>query len=185
MTLKFCGWPWKTIGYLFYTHSSLMHHFIAIGEFRFGLQSGNAQIWWFFASCDLEILRMTFKSNRAPLLYPFKLYASFHSHWWVYVLVTVRKRSNWVKFYYFLPPVTLKFCEWPWKTIGHLFYTHSSFRHHTIAIGGFRFQFQSENAQIGSNWMIVCLLWPWNFTDDLEKQQGTSSIPIQALCTLP
>ena len=76
----------KTIGHLFYTHSSFMHHFIAIGEFTFELQSGNAQIgsnWRFFASCDLEILRMTLKTNRAPLLYPFKLYASYHSHWWI------------------------------------------------------------------------------------------------------
>ena len=94
------------------------------------------------------------KNNRAPLLYPFKLYASFHCHWWVYVWVTVRKRLNWVQFDYFLPPVTLKFYEWPWKTIGHLFYTHSSFMHHTIAIGGFRFEFQPGNVQIGSNWMI-------------------------------
>ena len=27
MTLKFYGRPWKTIGHLFYTHSSFMHHF--------------------------------------------------------------------------------------------------------------------------------------------------------------
>ena len=128
-----------------------LHHFIAIGEFRFELQSGNAQIWWFFASCDPEILRMTLKNNRVPHLYPFKLYASFHSHWWVYIWVTIRKRSNWVKFDDFLPPVTLKFYGWPWKTRGHLFYTHSSLMHHTIPIGGFRFEFQSGNAQIGSN----------------------------------
>ena len=121
---------------------------------------------------------MTFKNNRAPLLYPFKLYASFHSHWWVYIWVTVRKRSNWVKFIdFFLPPVTLKFYGWPWETIGHLFYTHSSFMHHTIAIGRFRFEFQSGNAQIGSNLMIFCLLWPWNFTDDLKqgKSEGFES----------
>ena len=82
VTLKFYGRPWKTIGQLFYTHSSFMHHFIAIGGFRFELQSGNTQIGSnltiFFASCDLEILRTTLKNNRAPLLYPFKLYASFH-----------------------------------------------------------------------------------------------------------
>ena len=161
----------KTIGHLFYTTSSLMHHFIAIGEFRFELPSGNAQILWFFASCDLEILRMTLKNCRAHHLYPFKLDASFHSHWWVYIWVTVRKRYNWVKFDDFiLPPVTLKFYGWPWKTIGHLFYTHSSFMHHTIAIGGFRFGFQSGNAQIGSHLTIFCLLCPWNFTDDIDKQ---------------
>ena len=65
----------KTIGHLFNTHSSLMHHIIAIGGFRCELRSGNAQIWRFFASCDLEILRMTPQNNRAPLICYFKLFA--------------------------------------------------------------------------------------------------------------
>ena len=33
----------KTIGHLFYATSSLVHHFVAIGEFKLELQSGNAQ----------------------------------------------------------------------------------------------------------------------------------------------
>ena len=41
VTLKFDGWPWKTIGHLFYVASSLMHHFIIICEFKLELQSGN------------------------------------------------------------------------------------------------------------------------------------------------
>ena len=32
VTLKFAGWPWKTIGHLFYATSSFVQHFIAIGE---------------------------------------------------------------------------------------------------------------------------------------------------------
>ena len=43
VTLKFDGWPPKTIGHLFYAISSLVHHFVAIGEFRLELQSGNTQ----------------------------------------------------------------------------------------------------------------------------------------------
>ena len=27
-------------------------------------------------------------------------------------------------------------------------------------------------------------VWPWNLTDDLEKQQSTSSILLQALCII-
>ena len=50
-----------------------------------------------FAPCDLEIWRMTLKNNRATLLYHFKLYASFHSCWWIQTGVRVRKRPNWVK----------------------------------------------------------------------------------------
>ena len=48
VTLKFDGWPWKTIG-----------HF---------------------------------------LLCSFKLWATFHSHWWIQTGLTVRKRLIWVKF---------------------------------------------------------------------------------------
>ena len=43
VTLKFDGWPSKTIGHLFYATSSFVQHFVAIGEFKLGLESGNAQ----------------------------------------------------------------------------------------------------------------------------------------------
>ena len=43
VTLQFDVWPWKTIGHLFYASSSFMHHFVAIGEFKLELQSGNVQ----------------------------------------------------------------------------------------------------------------------------------------------
>ena len=56
------------------------------------------QIRRFLEPCDLEIWRMTFKNNRAPLLCYFKLCAAFHSHWWIQTGVTVRKRPIWVKF---------------------------------------------------------------------------------------
>ena len=42
-TLKFYGWPWKTIGHLFYATSSFVHHFVPIGELKLESQSGNAQ----------------------------------------------------------------------------------------------------------------------------------------------
>ena len=51
----------------------------------------------FLELCDLEILRMTLKNNRAPLQCYFKLCASFRSHWWFQTGVTVRKRPIWVK----------------------------------------------------------------------------------------
>ena len=43
VTVKFDGWPRKTIGHLFYATSSFVHHFVPIGEFKLELQSGNAQ----------------------------------------------------------------------------------------------------------------------------------------------
>ena len=43
VTVKFDGWPCKTIGQLFYATSSFVHHFVPIGEFKLKLQSGNTQ----------------------------------------------------------------------------------------------------------------------------------------------
>ena len=128
----------------------------------------------FLEPCDLEIWRMTLKNNRAPLLYIyicyFKLYASFRSHRWIQAGVTVRKRPIWVKIDDFLSRVTLQFDVWPWKTIGHLFYATSSFVHRFVAIGDFKLELQSGNTQFGSNSTIFRAVWPWNLTDDLEKQ---------------
>ena len=70
----------------------------------------------------------------------------------------------------FLEAATLKFDGWPWKTIGHLFYATSSFVHHFVAIGEFKLQLQSGNAQSGSNSTIFRGVRPWNLTDDHAKQ---------------
>ena len=56
------------------------------------------------------------------------------------------------------------------KTIGHLFYAISSFVHHFVAIGEFKPELQSGNAQSGPKSTIFLAVWPWNLTDDLEKQ---------------
>ena len=63
----------------------------------------------------------------------------------------VRKRPIWVKIGDVLSHVTLKFDGWPWKTIGHLSFAVSSFVQHFIAIGEFKLELQSGNAQFGSN----------------------------------
>ena len=34
VTVKFFGWPCKTIGHLFYATSSFVHHFLPIGKFK-------------------------------------------------------------------------------------------------------------------------------------------------------
>ena len=80
--------------------------------------------------------------------------------------------------------VTLKFDGLHWKTIGHLSFAVSSFVQHFIAIGEFKLELQSGNAHFGSNSTIFRAVWPWNLTDDLEKQQGSSSILLQALCII-
>ena len=95
VTLKFDGIPSKTIGHLFSATSSFVQHFVAIGEFKLELQSGNAQsrsnstifrgVWPWNMKYDLA-------NNRAPLLCYFKLCAAFHGHWWIQTGVTVWKR---------------------------------------------------------------------------------------------
>ena len=122
----------------------------------------------FFVPCDPEIWRMTLKYNRAPLLCCFKLCASFHSHRWIRTKVRVPIRSIGVKIGNLLSRVT--FDGWPWKAIGHLFHATSSFVHHFIANGEFKLELQSGNVQFRSNLTIFRAMWPWNFTDDLEKQ---------------
>ena len=130
------------------------------------LHSG--QNWRFYVLCDLEIWCMTLENNRAHLLYYIKLRASFQIHRWIQTGVTVRKHSIRVKIGNFLSRVTLKFGGWPWKTIGHLFYATSSSVHHFVAIGKFKLELQSGNAQFGSKSTIffsrVTLKfdrWPW------------------------
>ena len=141
---------------------------------------------WFqcgFRPCDLEIWWITPKNDKACLLYYIKLCVSFQIHQWIQT-VTVRKRPIWVKFDDFFSRVTLQFDVWPSKTIGHLFYSTSSFVQHLVAIGVFKFELQSRNPQCGSNSTIFRPVWPWNLTDDLEKQYDTFPKQHQALCII-
>ena len=60
----------------------------------------------FFVLRDLEIWWMTLENNRARLLHYIKLCASFHTHWWFQISITVRKRSIRVKMDNFFSRVT-------------------------------------------------------------------------------
>ena len=70
------------------------------------------------------------------------------------------------------------------KTIGHLFYATSSFVQHLVAIGEFKLELESGNAQSGSNSTLFRAVWPWNLTDDLQKQYGTFPKHYQAICII-
>ena len=124
----------------------------------------------FFVPCDLEIWWMTLENNRAPLLYYIKLCLSFQIHWWIETEVTVRKRSIRVKIGDFLSCVTLKLDGWPWKTIGHLFYTTLSFVHHFKPSVNSNWSYSPETLNLGQYRQFFCPVWPCNLTDDLEKQ---------------
>ena len=123
---------------------------------------------WFFSLCDLEIWWMNLENNRVPLLYYIKLCVSYQSHGWIQTGVTVRKRSIHFKISNCLSCVSFTFDRWTWKTIGHLFYTTSSFVHHFIAISEFKLELQCGNTQFGSKSPIFFIRvtlkfdgWPW------------------------
>ena len=106
----------KNNSHLFFTTSSFMRHFKAIGELKLVLQSGNAQfgskLAHFFVPRDLDIWWMTLKINRASFLYHVNLCASFQNYGWIRTGVTVRKRQLWVKIG--------NFCLlWPWNSTDH------------------------------------------------------------------
>ena len=69
--LEICGWTWKTKGHLFYATSTCVRHFVAIGEFKLEVQSGNGQsgsnsatfraVWPWNLTDDLEKHLGTFR----------------------------------------------------------------------------------------------------------------------------
>ena len=135
-------------------------------DWSYSLETPNlGQITRFLAPCDLEIWRMALKNNREPLLSNIKLYVSFRHHMWIQTGVTVRKRLSWV-----VTSVTLTFdlWLWPWKNRAPLlcYFKLSAAFHRDWWI----LELQSGNAQSGSNSTIFRAVWPWNLTDDLEKQ---------------
>ena len=72
--------------------------------------------------------------------------------------------------------MTLKVDGWPRKTIGHLFYTTSSFVRHFKSIGEFKLELQFENSRFGSKlifFFVPCDLAIWWMT------LKNNSVPLQ------
>ena len=128
---------------------------------------------------------MIWKNNRALLLYYVKLCAPFQIHRLNQTGVTVWKHSIRVKIGNFLTCMTLQFDGWPWNTIGNFFYTESSVVHHFKAIGEFKIELQSGNAQFGLKPAIFWLGWPWNLTDDLKNNKAPLLCCFKLCASLP
>ena len=56
--------------------------------------------------------------------------------------------------------------------------------HHFLAIGEFKLELQSGNAQFGSNFTTLLAVWLRNLTDDLENQMSTFFKQHQAFCII-
>ena len=174
VTFKLDRWHWKTIGHLFYATWSFVHHFVPTGEFKLELQSGNAQ---FGSKSTVFFSRVTFKLDGWPwntIGHLFYDTLSFVHHFNAIGKFQLKLQSGNAQFG---SKSTIVLAVWPWnfygwpsKTIGHLFYGISSLVQHFVAIGEFKIELQSGNAQSGSNSTIVRAVRPWNLRDDLAKQ---------------
>ena len=172
VTLKIDVWTWKTIEHLSYAASTFVHHFIANGEFKLELQSGNAQLGSkstiFFSHVTLKIDVWPWKTI-GHLFYTMSSFVHhFKSIGEVKLELQPGNTQVGYKLVIFLSCVTLKIDVWTWKTIEHLSYAASTFVHHFIANGEFKLELQSGNAQLGSKSTIffshVTLKfdgWPW------------------------
>ena len=174
MTSKFVGWPRKTIRHIFYSISSFVHHFITINEIKLELWSGNA----LFGSKSMILcpvwpwnLTVNLKNYRAPLLCHFKLCASFCSHLLIKTEVTVQKchilGSKLVIFFVLCDleiwGMTLKSKKAP---VSFYFKLCASFHSHQWNQTGVTVRKHPIQVKIDD----FASVWPWNLTDDLEKQ---------------
>ena len=48
----------------------------------------------------------------------------------------------------------------------------------------YNWSYSPETLNLGQNWQFFCPVWPWIQTDDPEKQQGTCSMLLRALCII-
>ena len=169
---------------LFVFKSYLFVFIILLGQFR----SKSQRDWWIllqqksrFAHQNMAVVYLWCKAfSETTIIWAPSFSFSMHndSNIWKYNKANLRDLiaatglviSNWIQIVNFSARVTAKFDGWPSKTIGHLFYATSSFVHHFVAIGEFKLELQSRNAQSGSNSTIFRAMQPWNLTDDLAKQ---------------
>ena len=123
------------------------------------------QIWRFLEPRHLEVWRMTFENNRAPLLCYFKLCAAFCTHWWIQIGVTVRETPNLGKIRRFFESCDLEVWRMILKNnrvpLRSNIKLYVSFRHHMWIQTG---------VTVGKRltWVVTSVtltfdLWPWPF----------------------
>ena len=99
-------------------------------------------VWPWYLTNDIE-------AQQAPLVYSFKLCASFHSNRSIQLeLQFGNATSGWKLAMCF--PCNLEIWRMTLKTIGHLFYATSNFLHHFLAICELKLDSRPGNAQFGS-----------------------------------
>ena len=142
------------------------------------------QIRRFLGPCDLEIWRMTLKTNMAPPLCYVKLCAVFRSHWLIQTGVSVRKRANLDQIRRLLDPCDLEIWRMTLKNNKAPLLCYSklcaSFQIH---------QWNHTGVTVRKHQIWVKIddflaVWPCNLTYDLEKQKANIYMLLQALCII-
>ena len=117
---------WVKIGHFV---EIFVYYFIAIGQFKLQLQSGNRQFGWksliFFVVCDLEISWVTLEKienlSYATLKFVHHFIAISE-----FKLELQSRNAQFVSKSELFVLCDLENDRWPYKTIGHLFYATSS-----------------------------------------------------------
>ena len=162
LILQYIPWPWKTIGHLIYTMLSFMYHLKAISEFKLELPSGNAQFWSklvIFFPCD----RWPWKT----IGHIFYIASSFVHH---FIAITELKLQSQPGNTQFRRPfescdleiwrMTLKNNRAPLLSNIKLCASFHSHQWIETAV-------TARKHPISTTFWVM---WPWNLTDDLEKQ---------------
>ena len=161
VTLKFDGWPWKTIGHFFFATSSFVHHFVAISEFWScsltvcELRSAfmyDSKCSTTFPSCTINApATFAWCTINVPAVFAWCTNQFVHKVEFSYIewngvhTVSLETLNSGENRQFFLSCVTLQFCGCPWKTIGHLSYAASSVVHRLITICEFILELWSGN----------------------------------------
>ena len=103
----------------------------------------------------------------------FSVTSSFVHHFIAICQIKLDLQSGNVKFGW----KSVIFCPvWPWNLTDDLKNNRAPFLCYFklcalfFAIDQFKLELQSGNAKFGSKSVIFCPMWPWNLTNDLEKQ---------------
>ena len=173
VTLKFDGWHWKIVGHFFFTTPSFVRYFKAIDEFKLELQSGNSQfgsksaifcpVWPQNLTMDLEKQQDT-SSMLLQVLYIISQ-PSVNSSL-SYSPETLNSGQN----RWFFVQCDLEIWWMPSKNYRTPLLYHAklcaSFQSHWWIQTWVTVRKRSVRVKIG----VICPVWPWNLTDDLEKQ---------------
>ena len=131
----------------------------------------NSKINIFRSSCDLEISRMTLKNNRDHLGCYIKLCALFPNHQFIPTWDIIRKRPENTKIDVFRSRCDLENWRMTLKNnrdhLGYYVKLYAWFHNHQVIPTWDIIRKRSEITKIN---IFSESLWPWNLTNDLEKQ---------------